>query len=70
LDEWRSYFGKDKDRYCGYGNLGKGAELGIRQNKDMELVGIFTRRNPNSIKPLTEGVKFILWIVPGIWQIK
>jgi len=35
----------------GYGNLGKGAELGIRQNKDMELVGIFTRRNPNSIKP-------------------
>jgi len=35
----------------GYGNLGKGAELGIRQNKDME------RRNPNSIKPLTEGVK-------------
>jgi len=28
----------------GYGNLGKGAELGIRQNKDMELVGIFTRR--------------------------
>jgi len=41
----------------GYGNLGKSAEIGIRQNKDMELVGIFTRRNPDSIKPLTEGVK-------------
>src|SRR5690606_21735763 len=28
----------------GYGNLGKGAELAIRQNPDMELVAIFTRR--------------------------
>ncbi|MDD4113801.1 MAG: diaminopimelate dehydrogenase, partial [Herbinix sp.] len=27
-----------------YGNLGKGVELGITQNTDMELVGIFTRR--------------------------
>lgn len=41
----------------GYGNLGKSAELGIRQNKDMELVGIFTRRDPASIKTATEGVK-------------
>lgn len=41
----------------GYGNLGKSAELGIRHNKDMELAGIFTRRNPDSIKPETEGVK-------------
>lgn len=29
---------------CGYGNLGKGAEKAIRQNPDMELVGIFSRR--------------------------
>lgn len=28
----------------GYGNLGKGAELAIRQNPDMELVGVFSRR--------------------------
>ncbi|MDR2966885.1 MAG: diaminopimelate dehydrogenase [Methanobacteriaceae archaeon] len=29
----------------GYGNLGKGAELAIEQNEDMELVAIFTRRD-------------------------
>ena len=30
----------------GYGNLGRGAELAIDQHNDMELVGIFTRRDP------------------------
>ena len=35
----------------GYGNLGKGVELGIHNNPDMELVGIFTRRAPSSITP-------------------
>lgn len=34
----------------GYGNLGKGVEKSIRQNSDMELVGIFTRRSPESIQ--------------------
>lgn len=34
----------------GYGNLGKGVESAISYTKDMELVGIFTRRNPKSIK--------------------
>lgn len=33
----------------GYGNLGKGAELAIRQNPDMELVAIFTRRPPTEL---------------------
>lgn len=33
----------------GYGNLGKGAELAIQQNSDMELVAVFTRRNPETI---------------------
>lgn len=41
----------------GYGNLGKGVESAIRQNDDMELACILTRRNPESIKPATEGVK-------------
>ena len=41
----------------GYGNLGQSAEIGIRQNPDMELVGVFTRRNPDSIKLQTEGAK-------------
>lgn len=41
----------------GYGNLGKGVECAIRQNDDMELACIITRRDPKSITPLTEGVK-------------
>lgn len=34
----------------GYGNVGKGAEKAVNIAKDMELVGIFTRRNPESVK--------------------
>ena len=41
----------------GYGNLGKGVECAIKQNEDMELVAVFTRRNPESLKLLTPGVK-------------
>ena len=41
----------------GYGNLGRGIECAIKQNDDMELVAVFTRRNPESVKILTEGVK-------------
>ena len=40
----------------GYGNLGRGVELACRQNDDMELVALFTRRDPASVRPLTEGV--------------
>ncbi len=41
----------------GYGNLGRGVECAIRQNSDMELCGVFTRRAPESVKILTEGVR-------------
>lgn len=41
---------KIKIGIVGYGNLGKGVELAIRQNSDMELVGVFTRRDPESIQ--------------------
>ena len=41
----------------GYGNLGKGVESAIMQNSDMELVGVFSRRDPESVKIHTEGVK-------------
>ena len=34
----------------GYGNLGKGAALAIKQNPDMELVAIFTRRSPSGMR--------------------
>ncbi len=40
----------------GYGNLGRGIECAIRQNDDLELVAVFTRRNPETVKILTEGV--------------
>lgn len=47
---------KIKVGIIGYGNLGKGVELGIRQNKDMELVGVFTRRDPSALQLFTEGI--------------
>ncbi len=41
----------------GYGNLGRGVEMAIRQNSDMELVAVYTRRDPSSVKIATEGVE-------------
>ncbi len=43
----------------GYGNLGKGVESAIRQNPDMELAAVFTRRNPNSIKINTDSARVL-----------
>ena len=40
----------------GYGNLGKGVEYAIRQNDDMQLAAVFTRRDPSSVKIITENV--------------
>jgi len=37
----------------GYGNLGKGVELACGQHPDMELVGVFTRRNPSELQTVT-----------------
>lgn len=39
----------------GYGNLGKGVETAIKNNSDMELVGVFTRRGPKTIKTICKG---------------
>lgn len=41
----------------GYGNLGRGIECAVKQNDDMELAAVFTKRNPDTVKILTEGVK-------------
>lgn len=41
----------------GYGNLGRGIECAIRQNPDMELAAVFTRRNPEQVSILTETAK-------------
>ena len=40
----------------GYGNLGRGIECSLKQNPDMELVAVFTRRDPASVKILSENV--------------
>ena len=43
----------------GYGNLGRGVEYAVEANEDMELVAVFTRRDPASVKPRTN--------VPGVF---
>ncbi len=40
----------------GYGNLGRGVECAVRQNPDLKLAAVFTRRAPESVSILTEGV--------------
>ena len=40
----------------GYGNLGRGVEAAIRQNPDMTLAAVFTRRDPATLKIKTKGV--------------
>ena len=40
----------------GYGNLGRGVECAIKQNDDITLSAVFSRRDPASVKILTEGV--------------
>ena len=41
----------------GYGNLGRGVEYAIKQNPDMELVAVFTRRAPENVSILTKDAK-------------
>ena len=42
---------------AGYGNLGRGVEFAVAQNPDTVLVAVFSRRNPETVKLQTEGVK-------------
>ena len=37
----------------GYGNLGRGVEAAVKYHPDAELVGVFTRRNPECVKTVT-----------------
>lgn len=41
----------------GYGNLGRGVECAVKQNPDMELAAVFTRRDPKDVTILTETAK-------------
>ncbi len=43
----------------GYGNLGRGVESAIRQNDDLELVAVFTRRDPATMTIATAGVPVV-----------
>ena len=40
----------------GYGNLGRGVELAVNLSKDMEVVGVFTRRSPETVKTISSKV--------------
>ena len=53
---------------AGYGNLGRGVECAIKQNPDMELAAVFTRRNPESVQILTEGVPVCRIEDAGEWK--
>ncbi|MBR1728972.1 MAG: diaminopimelate dehydrogenase [Selenomonadaceae bacterium] len=43
----------------GYGNLGRGVELAIKQNADTELVAVFTRRDPSKVKIQTPNIPIV-----------
>lgn len=47
--------GKIKIGIVGYGNIGKGVELAVARNEDMELKAVFTRRNPEDVKIFTSS---------------
>ena len=54
----------------GYGNLGRGVESAIRQNDDMELVAVFTRRDPATVQLRTEGVPVVKESEASEWKDK
>lgn len=48
---------KIKIGILGYGNLGRGVECAVKQNPDIELAAVFTRRNPKDVTILTESAQ-------------
>ena len=54
----------------GYGNLGKGIECAIKQNPDMELAAVFTRRDPSGVTIQTDGVSVCSVAEVGDWKDK
>ena len=53
---------------AGYGNLARGVECAIRQNGDMSLVAVFTRRDPASVKILTPDVPVVALEEAAKWK--
>ena len=54
----------------GYGNLGRGVETSIRQNKDMSLCAVFTRRDPASLVLQTPDVPVLTMDTLADWKEK
>lgn len=54
----------------GYGNLGRGVEYAVRENDDIELVAVFSRRNPDSVKINTPNVPVVNVSEIANWQDK
>ena len=52
----------------GYGNLAKGVECAIGQNADLELVAVFTRRDPAAVQIKTPGVPVLLLEEVANWK--
>ena len=52
----------------GYGNLARGVECAIRQNPDMALVAVFTRRDPATVKILTPNVPVLSLDETAAWK--
>lgn len=61
---------KIKVGIIGYGNLGRGVESALLQTQDMELVGVFTRRDPAGLRTATGvpayGMEKLAEMAPGI----
>ena len=53
-----------------YGNLGRGVECAVEENPDMELVAVFTRRDPSSVKIWSQGVPVVNVKDVAAWQDK
>lgn len=51
---------------AGYGNLGRGVESALAGSKDMELVGVFTRRAPETLKTKTGAPVYVMADAPSM----
>ena len=52
----------------GYGNLGRGVEAAVRQNKDMALCAVFTRRDPSGVTLQTPGIPVLGMDALADWE--
>ncbi|MCM1180349.1 MAG: diaminopimelate dehydrogenase [Clostridium sp.] len=52
----------------GYGNLGRGIECAVKQNDDLELAAVFTRRDPATVKVLTDSAEVLNVSEVGQWK--